>query len=72
MKRNDMITENIPITAYCVLHNFCEIYGNSFHDSWLDNATDNQYPQSSSGATGGPSSSNVPRNTLMEYLYQQQ
>ena len=32
MKRNDMTTENIPtvISACCILHNLCEIHGETF------------------------------------------
>ena len=37
MKRNDMSIENIPnvVTAACILHNVCEIHGESFNEAWL-------------------------------------
>ena len=40
MKRNDMHIENIPtvITAACILHNICEVHGESFNESWLHEA----------------------------------
>ena len=76
MKRSDMTTENMlnVITACCILHNFYELHGNAFHDSWLNNNAGDEYKQPTSVATGGPSSSSeahMIRNTLMEYLYQQ-
>ena len=48
MKRNDMCIENIPtvITAACILHNVCEIHGETFNESWLREVeTSNVYPQ---------------------------
>ena len=37
MKRSDMHVRHIPtvVTAACVLHNMCEVHGNKFNDSWL-------------------------------------
>ena len=78
VKKNDMITENVPIVIItcCILHNLCEIHGNSFLDRWLDDSINGEYQQPSSASTGGPSSSSNAshemRNTLMDYLYQQQ
>ena len=36
-KQIDMDIDNIPhiITACCVLHNVCEVHGDSFNDEWL-------------------------------------
>ena len=37
MKRNDMHVDHIPVVvaAACVLHNMCEIHGEHFNDTWL-------------------------------------
>ena len=49
MKKNEMDVRNIPvvISACCVLHNMCEIHGDTFNDSWLqqDNTQNSQYRQ---------------------------
>ena len=76
MKRNDMTTENIPsvISVCCILHNLCEIHGETF-DSWLQiqNETDYQQPVSSSPTTTSSTShaSHNVRNALMQFLYSQ-
>lgn len=38
MKQNDMFIERVLtiITACCILHNICEIHGDSFNADWLD------------------------------------
>ena len=38
LKRLDTDVDNIPniITACCVLHNMCEVLGESFVDSWME------------------------------------
>jgi len=70
MKRNDMNVENIPhvITAACILHNICEVHGEHFSDTWLQNL-DGDYDQPETvardTATGPPQ--NV-RNALIEYF----
>ena len=54
MKRNDMNIDNIPhvITAACILHNICEIHGESFNDAWLrEIQPDSSFPQPSSTAS---------------------
>ena len=45
MKRN-MHTAHIPtvISACCILHNMCEIHGESFNDSWLLNESEFEQP----------------------------
>ena len=44
LKRLDMDVDKIPtaVTACCILHNMCEIYGDTFHESWLEEVDDNQ------------------------------
>ena len=38
MKQNDMDVSHVPyvVTAYCILHNICEIHGDTFVESWLE------------------------------------
>ena len=48
MKRNDVVVRNVPnvIAAACVLHNMCEIHGDSYFDeSWT--TTENDDPSQS-------------------------
>ncbi len=37
LKKNDMSIQHIPtiICACCILHNVCEIHGDSFNEEWL-------------------------------------
>ena len=39
LKRLDADVDHIPnvITACCVLHNICEVHGETFVNSWMDN-----------------------------------
>ena len=41
LKRLDADVDNIPniITACCVLHNMCEVHGESFVDSWMEDVS---------------------------------
>jgi len=43
-----MLIKNVPmiVSAACVLHNMCEIYGESFDESWAsdDNSSDLTQP----------------------------
>ena len=45
-KRLDADIDNIPtiITACCILHNMCEVYGELFVDNWLDEVKRNDQP----------------------------
>ena len=40
MKRNDMTIDNV-ITCVCVLHNICEVHGETFNDAWLQEVENN-------------------------------
>lgn len=72
MKRNDMNIANIPtvITAACILHNICEVHGDTFNDSWLREIRDSSLPQpSSSNARDGNSTRpNQIRDALCYYF----
>ena len=73
MKRNDMHTDHIPlvISACCVLHNLCEIHGESFNDRWIE---DNEYQQPTTATlpTSPSNSAQDIRNTLVQYFHTQQ
>ena len=38
----DIHIDNVPhiVTACCVLHNFCEVHGDSFDEDWLQENAD--------------------------------
>ena len=75
MKRNDKITEHIPIVilACCILHSLCEVHGEVFNEVWLQNDSEYQQPTSPSLSTTsmGHSLAQDIRNTLMQYFYSQ-
>ena len=75
MKRNDMHTDHIPIviTACCILHNLCEMRGESFNDMWLQNEPNFQQPTTSSPPLSSScSDASTIRETLMKYLNSKQ
>ena len=72
-----MNIDNIPhaITAACILHNICEIHGESFNDdAWLrEIQPDSSFPQPFSTASDGNSDGNSSRpkqvrDALMHYF----
>ena len=72
MKKKNMRIEHIPnvIAVCCILHNMCELHGESFNETWLlQDEVD--YPQPTSPST--PSfSTQAPqhiRNAFAQYLY---
>jgi len=75
-KRMDIHIDNVPhiVTACCVLHNCCEVHGDSFNEDWLQQDDDDSietdiphddhhYSSSSSSREGV-----AIRNVLVEYL----
>ena len=72
MKRNDMNISHIPtvVTAACILHNICEIHGETFNDSWLREVDDYSFPQPTSGSLhdGDSDGPKVIRNALVHYF----
>ena len=46
MKRNDMNIDNVPcvITAACILHNMCEVHGDTFNELWIEEINDLNQP----------------------------
>lgn len=68
LKQNDMAIPNIPdvIIACCILHNICEIHGETFNEVWLDEIQSDQPVSPVSTATVSPAAENI-RNTLVRY-----
>ena len=70
-KRNDMNVSNIPyvVTACCILHNICEIFGDRVHDAWLDDTGDVlDQPLTTSTGDRAESDAKEIRNTLVQYF----
>lgn len=75
LMKNDMHTEHIPvvISACCILHNMCEIHGDSFNDLWLQEESEYEQPVAPSlPSTSSTANADDLRNTIMDYLYAQQ
>ena len=57
------------ITACCILHNLCEIHGESFNDAWLSaNATGIVPSVSTNQQSRNSDVPNIIRDTSMQYL----
>ena len=70
-KRNDMSIEHIPciISACCILHNVCEIHGETFNETWLEDVNNTQQPQVAvQQPVARGSAPQRTRNALMQYL----
>lgn len=71
-KRNDMNIENVPnvIAACCILHNVCEVHGDTFNNHWLEYIDQYAQPEQSSPPGGSnvatPNSSDI-RDALVKY-----
>ena len=60
LKKIDMAIENVPtvIAACCILHNLCEIHGETFNDHWLQaHATEYEQPPTQHHPTSSDNSS---------------
>ena len=77
MKKNEMSTSNIPsvIAACCVLHNICEIHGDTISESWLEEfeQTNNETPQPGSVEARDDESDRpkLIRDALVEHFFRQ-
>ena len=73
MKRNDMHTKHIPvvISACCILHNLCEVHGESFNDAWLLQECEFEQPTAPSLPSTSTGTAHDIRNTIAQYLYAQ-
>ena len=73
MKQNDMDTTRVPqvVLACCILHNICEIHGDSFINTWLECARDDQPSSTAIPVTGTsllPSQACIIRDTLVQFI----
>ena len=75
LKKIDMAIENVPtvIAACCILHNLCEIHGETFNDHWLQaHATEYEQPPTQYHPTRSDNSSIATpreiRNVLTRYF----
>ena len=71
-KRNDADVSDLPVlvAACCVLHNICEIHGESFSEDWLQDLNVSQVcsRQDSSSACGGRGSGEAVQKALTTYF----
>ena len=73
LKRLDVSVEDVPslIATCCVLHNICEMHGDTFDESLLEGVeTDDGTPAADSGPPHPVSAANV-RQALMAFFQQQ-
>ena len=73
LMKNEMRIVNVPtvVAACCVLHNVCQIHGDSFNESWLDDGSaTTETPQPNRIATVNDSSERPRkiRNALVTYF----
>ena len=71
MKRNDMDVSRVPpvVLACCILHNICEVHGESFSRTWLEDMAEDQpgtipYTRPSHSSTPA----DIIRDELVQYL----
>ena len=73
LKRNDVLIHDVPklVAAGCVLHNVCEIHGETFDEDWMSDITDNNSVNTvSTTSTSLESSGRDVRQALMAYFSQ--
>ena len=72
MKRNDMHINHIPnvVAASCILHNLCEIHGEHFNDTWLQDFRDSDYspPPTVAIKDGSSNQPKCVRDALVQYF----
>ena len=68
MKHTDMGIDNVPhiITACCILHNMCEVHGDSFIELWLEDVDMSTQPEVSH-SSGYDTSAKTIRDVLVKY-----
>ena len=65
-----MNIQNVPtvITACCILHNVCEVHGDRFNESWMEEHSDALEQPPSTGTTAVTSdAATAIRNSLVQY-----
>ena len=71
MKRNSRNIKNIPtlVTACCILHNLCELYGDACEEEWTTHdALEDAPPSSSTNSTVATTSASRIREALCDYF----
>ena len=68
MKRIDTDIDNVPhvITACCILHNMCEVHGDSFNELWLEDVDMSTQPEVSHSGGSGTAGKTI-RDALVKY-----
>ena len=68
MKQNDMDVFHVPyvVTACCILHNICDIHGDTFVESWLER-TQLDEPTSNASQATTMQAKDI-RDTLVDYF----
>ena len=70
-KCNDMNIENIPhvVAACCILHNICEIHGDTFNHNWsIDDTLEQPSSSSTTERSGENSQGSVIRNAIVTHF----
>lgn len=70
-KQNDMFVEKVPqiVLACCILHNLCEVHGDTFCSTWLQCSTPTQLQQPARVSTSiSQTSATLVRDTLVQYM----
>ena len=73
LKRNDVLISDLPklVAACCVLHNVCEIHGESFDEDWMQDVTNHDSANSrSTCSVSADSSGKTIREALMSHFSQ--
>ena len=73
LKRNDVLIRDVPklVAACCVLHNICEIHGESFDENWMKDVADLTSASCNSTASASLDSSGQDvRQAMMTYFDQ--
>ena len=60
------------IAACCVLHNVCELHGETFNDKWMEGVQERDYDCSSAGSNPAQAAESAAaiRNAFMSYFSQ--
>ena len=66
-----MVVDRVPtiVAACCVLHNICEIHGDTFNEEWLEDV-DNQDIEGTHQAAANSEDGDDIRSALIDYFLQ--
>ena len=70
LKRNDTSVHDLPtlVAACCVLHNICEIHGETFNEEWFEGVADHTLAQHSTALASVENSGQDIRQALVRYF----